>query len=269
MPSTPAPTPSRTNRPARHGRANKQGFTLIELLVVISIIAVLIGILLPALSAARKSARTIECLSNMGQMELAHQAYMTDHAGQLIEANLAHGGIVHTDAEGNPISPWFETLRSYSSNQVAARSPLDNSPHWGPATSGQPIPGAPPDQRRLSSYGINNFLNTQTVPWGGPYTTIARIDSIAQPTSINHFLVMSYTGPYAGADHPHIENWFGVPNAPAFASTMVQINHAGGPKAAPQSLSNWSYLDGHVATEPFRNLFTDIKKNRFDPRVAR
>lgn len=61
-----------------HAR-KRQGFTLIELLVVISIIALLIGILLPALSAARKTARNAGCMSNMRQLAIGVLAYGADY----------------------------------------------------------------------------------------------------------------------------------------------------------------------------------------------
>jgi prepilin-type N-terminal cleavage/methylation domain-containing protein/prepilin-type processing-associated H-X9-DG protein len=60
------------------GRAER-AFTLIELLVVISIIAILVGILLPALGAARRSAYNITGAQNQQQIGVALQAYAVDH----------------------------------------------------------------------------------------------------------------------------------------------------------------------------------------------
>ncbi len=72
-----APRTPRTPRPTPNQRS--VGFTLIELLVVISIIALLVGILLPALGAARRTAQTSQCLSNIRQMDTAAMSFAADH----------------------------------------------------------------------------------------------------------------------------------------------------------------------------------------------
>ena len=59
-------------------KAHSTGFTLIELLVVISIVALLIAILLPALGQARKAAYTSKCMSNLKQISIGFVMYMTD-----------------------------------------------------------------------------------------------------------------------------------------------------------------------------------------------
>ena len=77
---------------ALHPKNRSTGFTLIELLVVVAIIAILAGLLLPALSRAKEKARSIGCLNNLKQLQLCWQMYTDDYNGT-IPPNDASGAV--------------------------------------------------------------------------------------------------------------------------------------------------------------------------------
>jgi prepilin-type N-terminal cleavage/methylation domain-containing protein/prepilin-type processing-associated H-X9-DG protein len=105
----------------------KRAFTLVELLVVIGIIAILIGILLPALNKARKQARRAQCLSNQRQIAMAIVMYANKSKGWLPPFD---GGISNTRVADNGS---YRSLGLLFSTKVIPKSSAFYCPERGTA----------------------------------------------------------------------------------------------------------------------------------------
>ncbi|MDA3963343.1 MAG: DUF1559 domain-containing protein [Planctomycetota bacterium] len=93
---------------------NKQrsGFTLIELLVVVSILAILVALLLPAISMAKRSARNLQCQSNLRQIGLGLAGYSLDNDGFIVP-------VVRED--GTNGVTWYVEIMPYVESQMVSQ----------------------------------------------------------------------------------------------------------------------------------------------------
>lgn len=93
------------------GPSGAVAFTLVELLAAIAVIAILIGLLVPALSRSKTSAQRIRCVSNLRQLGLAGQMYWDDHGGHAFRwrTESTNGGDVY----------WFGWLQKGSEGERA------------------------------------------------------------------------------------------------------------------------------------------------------
>jgi prepilin-type N-terminal cleavage/methylation domain-containing protein len=104
----------------RDPRHPQTAFTLVELLVVIAIIGILVALLLPVLSSARRKAQQAKCLSNLRQLVLAHIVYVGDHETLVPYQNPTHPG-----------ASWMGSLASTIKNKelmICPSAPLRDTP---------------------------------------------------------------------------------------------------------------------------------------------
>jgi prepilin-type N-terminal cleavage/methylation domain-containing protein/prepilin-type processing-associated H-X9-DG protein len=215
--------------PGLRGPGASAGFTLIELLVVIAIVAVLAGLLLPALGRAKEAARQIQCLGQMRQIGLAVRLYADDNADEFPRSQhsaFAHGQL----AWGRAIASQF----------------IPNPDGWTNLMLG--VYHCPSDRRPAAwSYAQNVYfeLDPETDDYDGSPQSWRRVASIPRPAG-----TILHAETRAGADHIMPHYW----TTPQDAADVDARRH--------RTRSNYNFVDGHAEARTFSHTFN--LSNRVD-----
>lgn len=156
-------------------RRYSHAFTLIELLVVISIIALLIGILLPTLGAARKSARDMQCLSNQRQIGVGLYGYAQEYKETLPLSYYDGGGIPANATD------WGVSIAAFMSE--------DGATDYAKGGRDQPSPGLRCPSANVEGGRLHYGANMMVLPFliSGAYSgglTPYRLYQMKRPTEI-------------------------------------------------------------------------------------
>lgn len=176
---------------------NKKGFTLIELLVVISIIALLLAILMPALGKVKEKARSVVCRSSLKQWGLIVNLYATDNNGNMQDngAGMPNGQVWY-----NLYRPYYEDpdIRLCASATVLSKdiTLFDGTSYRGYQDKAYVIVYGNGQEDDTGSFAMNSWIQNPTVlakSWNDNYGGYFwRSTSVRDAKNIPAFLDGSY-----------------------------------------------------------------------------